>query len=263
MTPPRRFRMSGFDTGAARSSLRLLARFDRPTAADAAARYPPTQWPARSSPRCEWSASCGRRATRSSSASTRWAGARGPGPISVGAAVLPQDKRVYKVRDSKMLTEKRARAPLRPHRGVVRGLGRRATPPRSSATPSACRPPRSWRPSGPSTASALTPDKVLIDGNWDFVGARQHPAARQGRRPLPVDRRRVDPGQGHPRPHHAGGGRRTSPATTSTSTRATRAPATRWRCKAWGPTSIHRRTWVFMDHLPLEHAQAARADRRS
>ena len=26
------------------------------------------------------------------------------GPISVGAAVLPQDKRVYKVRDSKMLT---------------------------------------------------------------------------------------------------------------------------------------------------------------
>src|SRR3954471_23731940 len=28
------------------------------------------------------------------------------GPISVGAAVLPQDKRVYKVRDSKMLTEK-------------------------------------------------------------------------------------------------------------------------------------------------------------
>src|SRR5919201_2455688 len=27
------------------------------------------------------------------------------GPITVGAAVLPRDKRVYKVRDSKMLTE--------------------------------------------------------------------------------------------------------------------------------------------------------------
>src|SRR5919201_6483861 len=27
------------------------------------------------------------------------------GPISVGAAVLPADRRVYKVRDSKMLTE--------------------------------------------------------------------------------------------------------------------------------------------------------------
>ena len=28
------------------------------------------------------------------------------GPLSVGAAVLPKDRRVYKVRDSKMLTEK-------------------------------------------------------------------------------------------------------------------------------------------------------------
>src|SRR5436305_3454447 len=27
------------------------------------------------------------------------------GPLSVGAAVLPRDRRVYKVRDSKMLTE--------------------------------------------------------------------------------------------------------------------------------------------------------------
>src|SRR5580765_4204056 len=27
------------------------------------------------------------------------------GPLTVGAAVLPRDKRVYKVRDSKMLTE--------------------------------------------------------------------------------------------------------------------------------------------------------------
>ena len=27
------------------------------------------------------------------------------GPLTVGAAVLPQDRRVYKVRDSKMLTE--------------------------------------------------------------------------------------------------------------------------------------------------------------
>src|SRR4029077_15527244 len=28
------------------------------------------------------------------------------GPLTVGAAVLPQDRRVYKVRDSKMLTER-------------------------------------------------------------------------------------------------------------------------------------------------------------
>ena len=28
------------------------------------------------------------------------------GPLSVGAAVIPKDSRVYKIRDSKMLTEK-------------------------------------------------------------------------------------------------------------------------------------------------------------
>ena len=32
------------------------------------------------------------------------------GPITVGAAVVPRDKRVYKVRDSKMLTEEEREA---------------------------------------------------------------------------------------------------------------------------------------------------------
>src|SRR5881227_909307 len=32
------------------------------------------------------------------------------GPLSVGAAVLPQNRRVYKVRDSKMLTEREREA---------------------------------------------------------------------------------------------------------------------------------------------------------
>ena len=32
------------------------------------------------------------------------------GPISVGAAVVPKDRRVYKVRDSKMLTEQEREA---------------------------------------------------------------------------------------------------------------------------------------------------------
>ncbi len=47
----------------------------------------------------------GRRATRSSSASTRSAGARGPVRSPSAPRCCPQDRRVYKVRDSKMLTE--------------------------------------------------------------------------------------------------------------------------------------------------------------
>ncbi len=41
------------------------------------------------------------------------------GPISVGAAVVPTDRRVYKVHDSKMLTEDEREALSRSHRRVV------------------------------------------------------------------------------------------------------------------------------------------------
>ena len=46
-------------------------------------------------------------------------------------------------------------------------VGRR----RTSATRWACRTRSGWRRAGPSTASACQPDGVLLDGNWDFVGA--------------------------------------------------------------------------------------------
>ena len=157
------------------------------------------------------------------------------GPLTLGAAVLPRDRRVYKIRDSKQLTERRARGAVRPHR-------RRGAPRGRSATPRA----EECDELGMSEAQRLAarraleglgvrPDRVLLDGKWDFVGRRHHPAHRQGRRPLPVDLGGVDPGQGDPRPHHAGRGRALPAGGGSTRTRATRAPATRRRCGASGP----------------------------
>src|SRR5947207_5618769 len=91
------------------------------------------------------------------------------GPISVGAAVLPRDRRVYKVRDSKMLTEaERERLFDRIAAWCVAwsvghasqeecdGLGM------SAAQRLAAR--RALEGLG------VTPDAVLIDGRWDFVG---------------------------------------------------------------------------------------------
>ncbi|MDQ1444235.1 MAG: ribonuclease, partial [Acidimicrobiaceae bacterium] len=91
------------------------------------------------------------------------------GPISVGAAVLPVDKRVYRIRDSKMLTEPererifdriagwcRAWAVGHASQEECDGLGM------SAAQKLAAR--RAIDGLG------LTPDHVLIDGNWDFVG---------------------------------------------------------------------------------------------
>jgi len=171
------------------------------------------------------------------------------GPLSVGAAVLPRDRRVYKVRDSKMLTE--------PEREALfdRIAGWCTTWAVGHASQQEC------DELGMSAAQRLAarraieglgvePDHVLIDGNWDFVGG-----GRRTRRLVrgdatclsiaaasilaKVTRDRIMraeapnfPGydfelnKGYPCPRHKA--------------------ALKW----WGPTSIHRRAWVFMDHIP-------------
>ena len=81
------------------------------------------------------------------------------------------DRRVYKIRDSKPLTEPEREALFDRIAGVVRGLGRRPRHRRGVRHAWACPPPRSSPPAGPSTASASAePDRCLLDGNWDFVG---------------------------------------------------------------------------------------------
>ena len=172
------------------------------------------------------------------------------GPISVGAAVLPRDKRARKVRDSKMLTE-----PEREHM-FPRLAEWCATWAVGHASQEEC------DELGMSAAQKLaakralaglsvTPDVVLVDGNWDFVGtARVKRLVKGDARCLSiatasvlakVTRDRIMraeaehfPGydfelnKGYPCPRHKAA------------------------LAAWGPTSIHRRAWVFMDHLPWD-----------
>ncbi|MFN2607839.1 MAG: ribonuclease HII [Acidimicrobiales bacterium] len=170
------------------------------------------------------------------------------GPLSVGAAVLPRDTRVYKVRDSKMLTE----------------AERERIFPRIAAW---C---RAWAVGhasqeecdelGMSDAQrlaarraidglGLAPGAVLVDGRWDFVGTGRVQRIVKGDASClsiaaasilaKVTRDRLmraeaphfpgydfDLNKGYPCPRHKAA------------------------LAAWGPTSIHRRTWVFMDHLP-------------
>jgi ribonuclease HII len=170
------------------------------------------------------------------------------GPISVGAAVLPKDRRVYKVRDSKMLTEA--------EREVLfdRIAAWCSTWAVGHASQEEC------DTLGMSAAQKLAarraidglgvrPDRILIDGNWDFAGggARTMRLIKGDARCLSiaaasilakVTRDRIMraeapnyPGydfefnKGYPCPRHKA--------------------ALQWQ----GPSAIHRRTWVFMDHL--------------
>jgi ribonuclease HII len=173
------------------------------------------------------------------------------GPISVGAAVLPADKRVYRVRDSKMLTEVERERIFDRIAGWCRAwaVGHASQEECDSLGMSAAQKLAARRAI---EGLGLTPDHVLIDGRWDFVGLG--PAAPTQRLVkgdatclsiaaasilAKVTRDRMmrqeaqhfpaydfDLNKGYPCPRH------------------------KMALRAWGPTSIHRRTWVFMDHLP-------------
>ena len=170
------------------------------------------------------------------------------GPISVGAAVLPRDKRVYKVRDSKMLTERERERLFDRIAGwcLAWAVGHASQPECDTLGMSAAQKLAAQRAI---EGLGLQPDAVLIDGRWDFVG-------------LPNTQRLVK-----------GDARCLSIAAASVLAKVTRdrlmraeadnfpgydfelnkgypCPRHKMALKAWGPTSIHRRTWVFMDHLP-------------
>src|SRR5262249_50673998 len=91
------------------------------------------------------------------------------GPIMVGAAVLPQGRRVYRVRDSKQLREDERE----------RLFGRLAewcvTWAVGSASQEECDEVGMAEAQRLAARRAIedlgvTPDQVLVDGNWDFVG---------------------------------------------------------------------------------------------
>jgi ribonuclease HII len=170
------------------------------------------------------------------------------GPISVGAAVLPRDRRVYRVRDSKMLTEAErerlfdriaswcvAWAVGHASQEECDGLGM------SAAQRLAAR--RALEGLG------VAPDHFLVDGRWDFVGGDNTRRIVRGDASClsiaaasilakvvrdRMMRAEADhfPGydfelnKGYPCPRHKAA------------------------LKAWGPTSIHRRSWIFMENLP-------------
>lgn len=175
------------------------------------------------------------------------------GPLTVGAAIVPKDRRVYKVRDSKMLTEGEREAIFDRVAGWVDAWAV------GHASPAEC------DELGMSDAQRLAakralaklnvePDSVLLDGNWDFVGnGRTEKLVRGDAVCLSisaasilakVSRDRImrtlapsypwfgfEGNKGYPDPRHQAA------------------------LAAYGPSAIHRRSWVFMDHLPWNGLQ--------
>ena len=169
------------------------------------------------------------------------------GPLTVAAAVIPQDRRVYRVRDSKMLRESQREALFE---RVAAWCSAWAI---GHASPAEC------DRLGMSAAQRLAaeralerlgvePDRILLDGKWDFVGTPKVRTIVRGDATsltiaaasilAKVTRDRLmrsaapsfpayefDRNKGYPGPRH------------------------RAALAASGPTPIHRTSWSFMDDL--------------
>jgi ribonuclease HII len=170
------------------------------------------------------------------------------GPIMVGAAVLPRDRRVYKVRDSKMLTE-RERERLFDRIAewcVTWAVGGASHEECDTLGMSAAQKLAAQRAID---GLGVEPDTVLIDGNWDFVerGATKR-IVRGDQTCLSISAASIlakvtrDRLMRAEEPHF--------PGYDFELNKGYPCPRHKMALRAWGPTTIHRRTWVFMDHIP-------------
>lgn len=170
------------------------------------------------------------------------------GPLMVGAAIVPADRRVNGVRDSKLLTEtERERLFAKIASWCVAwGVG--------AASQAECDEvgmAEAQRLAARRAIDALgiVPDIAIVDGNWNFLDGvlKVHLAVKADQRCLSVaaasilakvTRDRVMRAEAEHYPPYAFESNKGYPCAVHKAA-----------LQAWGPSAIHRRTWVFMDHL--------------
>jgi ribonuclease HII len=170
------------------------------------------------------------------------------GPLTLGAVVLPRDRRVYKIRDSKQLTarEREALFDRITDWCTAWSVGHASAEECDELGMSEAQRVAARRAI---EGLGLRPDQVLVDGKWDFVGGGiTRRIVRGDARCLSISaasilakvtRDRImraeadhyrmwwfDSNKGYPCPRHQAA------------------------LRGAGPSAIHRRSWVFMDNLP-------------
>ncbi|HUG75756.1 MAG TPA: ribonuclease HII [Acidimicrobiia bacterium] len=179
------------------------------------------------------------------------------GPITVGVAVIPQERRVYKIRDSKMMTEGEREALFDRIAGWCDAWAV------AHASPEECddlgmSAAHRLAASRAMDALDVRPDRVLVDGRWDFVdGVPTTMVVKGDARCLSiaaasilakVTRDRFMREEARHFPHYGFDSNKGYPD-----------PKHQAALQAYGPSTIHRRSWVFMDGLMWEGVE--RADR--
>lgn len=175
------------------------------------------------------------------------------GPLTLGAVVIPKDRRLTKVRDSKLLTpaEREVMFDRIVDWSAAWAVGHASHDECDELGMSAAQKLAAARAID---GLGLVPDRVLLDGNWDFVGGGdvERTAVRKivkgdatclsiaaASIVAKVTRDRMmracadehpwwsfETNKGYPCPRH------------------------KTALAGMGPSAIHRRSWIFMEHLP-------------
>ena len=166
------------------------------------------------------------------------------GPLTVAAAVIPRERRIYKVRDSKMLKE--SERELLYDRIIdwveAWGVGHASEVECDELGMSAAQKLAARRAL---EATDVELDHVLIDGNWDFVGGSNTKIVKGDAKCLSiaaasviakVTRDRLMRSMAEQYPGYFFQDNKGYPC-----------PVHKAAIKGYGPSAIHRRSWVFMD----------------
>jgi ribonuclease HII len=170
------------------------------------------------------------------------------GPLMVGAAVLPRERRVNGVRDSKLLSERERE---RLFERVASWCDAWAV---GAASQQECDDLGMAAAQRLATRRAveglgITVDAAVVDGSWDFVGPLVGHVERRVKADalcLPVaaasilakvTRDRIMRAEAEHYPHWSFDTNKGYPC-----------PVHKAALQAVGPSAIHRRSWVFMDH---------------
>ena len=170
------------------------------------------------------------------------------GPLMVGAAVIPRDTRVNGIRDSKLLSESERERLFDRVAGwcVSWAVGAASQEECDQLGMSAAQKLAARR-----AVEGLTvrPDAAVTDGKWDFVSPsvdHVELAVRADRRCLSVATASVLAKVVRDREMRKWAA--DYPAWAFDSNKGYPCPVHKAALQGYGPSAIHRRTWVFMDH---------------
>lgn len=169
------------------------------------------------------------------------------GPLTVGAVIVPPDRRLYKVRDSKLLTarEREVLAERISEWAWAWSVGHASEVECDELGMSDAQRLAAQRALD---GLGVTPSRMLVDGKWDFVGNGRVTTIVGGDRTslsiaaasivAKVTRDRLLRSADESFPMYNFAANKGYPC-----------PLHKAALAGYGPSAIHRRSWAFMDHL--------------